>query len=88
MARFLLECPHNPEDCTQELDSIMGQSHELLARFDWGCKVDEHVGWAVVEAGDEGTARMLLPTSIRARAHIVRLNKFTPDDVKAFHEQA
>jgi hypothetical protein len=86
MARFLITCTHTPEDCVADLDSIVGQSQELLGRFDWGCKVDEHVGWAVIEAGDANTVRMLLPTNVRAKAHIVQLNKFTPEDVKSFHE--
>jgi hypothetical protein len=87
MARFLLECPHTDEECTRELDSIFGHSQELFARFDWGCKAHEHVGWAVVEAGDANTARMLLPTVVRGKARVVALNKFSPEDVKSFHEQ-
>lgn len=85
MARFLLECPHTDEDCVAELDSIFGHSEELFSRFDWGCKVNDHRGWAILEAGDESTLRMLLPTRVRAKAKVVRLNKFTPEDVKSFH---
>jgi hypothetical protein len=85
MARYLVECRHVPEECTEALDSVLGHSRELLNRFDWGCKAGEHVGWAVLEAQDESTARMLLPTSVRTGAHVVALNKFSAEEVSSFH---
>jgi hypothetical protein len=87
VARFLIEAPHTSEDCTDALDSIMAFSEHLLGRFDWGCKAGKHVGWAVLEAQDEGTARMLLPTSIRHEARATLLNKFSIEDVKSFHAE-
>jgi hypothetical protein len=65
----------------------MAYSHELLGRVDWGCKGGDHTGWVVVEAQDERTAKMFLPTSIRQEAHAVLLNKFTIEDVTSFHEK-
>jgi hypothetical protein len=85
MARFFVECPHTPEDCVADLDSVLGHSQELFARFDWGCKEGEHTGWVIVEAQDANTARMLLPISIRQRAKVHGVVKFTPEDVKQFH---
>jgi len=87
MARFLLNAPHTKDDCVQALDSVVAHSDSLLGRFDWGCKVGEHVGWVVVEAQDERTALMLLPTAIRDDATAIQLNKFTAEDVKSFHQQ-
>jgi hypothetical protein len=86
MARFLVSAEHTPEDCVQALDSVMAFSRELLNRFDWGCKDGRHVGWAVVEAQDKSTARMLVPTYLRDKTHVVQLTKFTAEDVKSFHE--
>lgn len=85
MARYLLTVPHTAEDCVAELDSVFGHSKELLARFDWGCKGDEHVGWVIVEAGNESTARSLLPITVRDKATVCMLNKFTPEDIQSFH---
>ncbi len=87
MARFLLQAPHTEEECTKALDSIMGQSEALLGRFDWGCEAGEHVGWCIVEAQDDSTALMLLPSTIRDDARATRLNKFTSDEVRSFHAQ-
>jgi hypothetical protein len=86
MARFLVEAPHTKEDCLQALDSVVALSHSLMERFDWGCNDDVHVGWAVLEAENPETAKMLLPTFIRGKATATQLTKFTPDEVKAFHE--
>jgi hypothetical protein len=88
MARYLLTCPHTPEDCVPDIDSILGHSKELLARFDWGCKDGEHVGWVVVEAGNEATARMMLPVAIRNKASVRAVNKFTPQDIEQMHAGA
>jgi hypothetical protein len=85
MARFLLTCPHTPEDCVPDVDSILGHSKELLARFDWGCKGGEHVGWVVVEAADEATAKRMLPVTIRNKATACVINKFTPEEVTGWH---
>jgi len=81
MARYLLTCPHTPEDCVPDIDSVLGHSKELLARFDWGCKDGEHTGWVLVEAGNEATARMMLPVALRTKAHVRMVNKFTPEDM-------
>ncbi len=87
MARFLIHAPHTEEDCVQALDSIVGHSDSLLGRFDWGCKAGEHAGWVVLEAQDEKTALMLLPTVIRDDSTAIQLNKFSADEVKSFHQQ-
>lgn len=85
MARYLLTVPHVPEDCVPDLDSIFGHSKELLARFDWGCRAGEHVGWVVIEAGNESTARSMLPVSLRGKASVCPVSKFTPEDIQALH---
>ena len=86
MARFLVSAEHTEADCVQAFDSVLAFSKALLDRFDWGCKDGEHVGWAVVEAQDKHTARMLIPSYIRDKAHVVALTKFSADEVKSFHE--
>jgi len=86
MARYIVEIAHTSEDCAEALDSVVAMSKEFINRFDWGCKAGEHTGWAVVEAGNESIARMMLPTSVRREARVVLLNKFTVEDVQSFHK--
>ena len=86
MARYLLECPHTQEDCIEALDSVVALSHSLMDRFDWGCNDEVHVGWVIIEAQDANTARMMLPTNLRGKAKAIHLAKFSPEQVKSFHE--
>ena len=86
MARYIVEIAHTSEDCVEALNSIVAVSREFINRFDWGCKAGDHTGWAIVEAGDESVARMMLPTSLRRGARVVAVNKFTVEDVQSFHK--
>jgi hypothetical protein len=86
MARFLVELPHTKEDCLEALDSVVAYSSALMERIDWGCGADVHTGWLVIEAQDEHAARMMVPTNIRDRASATQLVKFTPDQVRSFHD--
>jgi hypothetical protein len=85
MARYLLTVPHTEEDCVSELDSVFGHSKELLSRFDWGCKGGEHVGWVIIEAANASVACSMLPLSVRNKAQVHQLNKFSPEDIQGFH---
>jgi hypothetical protein len=87
VARFLLEAPHTVEECLQALDEVMAQSTQLMAKHDWGCAAGVHVGWAVVEAEDEAEATKFIPTFLREKSRVVRLNKFTPEQVRALHDK-
>ena len=86
MARYLVELPHTKEDCLEALDSVVAYSHSLMDRIDWGCGGDVHTGWLMIEAQDANAAKMMVPTNIRDTARAVQLNKFTPEQVKSFHE--
>jgi hypothetical protein len=86
MPRYLVTVPHTYEDCVAELDSVFAHSKELLARFDWGCKAGEHVGWVIIEAGSQEVACSMLPTVIRAKANARMINKFTPEDIQGLHQ--
>jgi hypothetical protein len=84
--RFLIESPHEPGDCARLLQLVRAMGY--LYNFDWGCKAGVHCGWAIVEAESDAHARLAVPPLVRSRARIVRLNKFSPEDVESPHEQA
>jgi hypothetical protein len=87
MAKYMIESPHTEEECLQALDETLGKGSDLLAKFDWGCMAGEHTGWAIVEAGSESAARNMIPTFVRSRARVVKVDKFTPQQIKSFHEK-
>lgn len=85
MDRYLIESPHEAKDCARILRQVTAMGY--LHNFEWGCKVDVHCGWAIVEAENEAQARLAVPLLVRAQARIVKLSRFSPEDIEALHEE-
>jgi hypothetical protein len=83
MQRFLIETPHTDKDCAKLVKWIYAQGY--LNNFDWGCQSGVHCGWAVVDTNSEEQARMMVPSLVRDKAKIVRLNKYAGEDVHSLH---
>ncbi|MER3543226.1 MAG: hypothetical protein C4311_01155 [Chloroflexota bacterium] len=81
MDRYLIESPHEAKDCARILRQVTAMGY--LLNFDWGCKAGVHCGWAIVEAEDEAQARLAVPLLVRAQARIVKLSRFSPEEVEA-----
>ena len=58
--------------------SLIDQVYAMgyLNNFDWGCKSGVHSGWAIIEAEDENQARLAVPSFVRSKARVVKINKF------------
>ncbi len=83
MDRYLIESPHELKDCALMLQQLKAMGY--LHHFDWGCKAGVHTGWAIIEAENEAQARLAVPPLVRAQAHIVKLNRFKPEEVDSLH---
>jgi hypothetical protein len=83
MDRYLIESPHTKGNCAQVLKQVEALGY--LTHFDWGCASGQHTGFAIIEAENETQARMVVPTMNRKEARVVKLNKFTPEMLKAGH---
>ena len=81
MERYLIETPHDPEDCHKLVQEITAAGY--LHYFDWGCADGIHCGWAIVETVNLSNARQIVPGMVRAKSRIVKLNKF--EDVDPLH---
>jgi hypothetical protein len=84
--RFFVMARHTPEECLKTLDDVSAKSSKLLATFDWGCMAGDHTGYAILEAKDEAGVKAMLPADMKD-VKIVKLNKFTEQQIKAFHEK-
>jgi hypothetical protein len=87
MARYLIESPHTAEECLRALDEVLAQGPELLAKYDFGCGANVHTGWAIVEAASESAARNTIPGFLRSKARVVEVGKFTPEQIRSFHQK-
>ncbi len=82
----MVEAPHTEEGCLSALDGFLDIGSDFLAKFDFGCMAGEHTGWAVLEAASESAARNMLPAGERIRARVVKVSKFTPEQIRAAHK--
>lgn len=86
-SRYLVISPHTMEECLASLDAIVAGGSDELAKYDWGCMVGDHTGYAIVEATDDTEALKIVPAMIQAKARAVKLTKFTAEQVAMFHEK-
>ena len=83
MDRYIVIIPHTTAECKTALKQI--ESIGTITHFDWGCKDGDHTGWAIVEADNKTEAMLTVPTIQRRMAKVVKLNRFTPEEVQAMH---
>jgi hypothetical protein len=83
MPSFLVISPHTLQDCSKVLQNLLAMGY--LTHFDWGCKDNDHTGWAIIEAESKEEALMTVPPFVRSRARAVELTKFSPEQVQAMH---
>lgn len=83
MARFLIEVPHEAkrEECARAVHYFLNTGSHFMTHADWGCLDGEHKGWITVEAESKDEARDMVPQNFRSQAKIVRLNKFTMEEI-------
>jgi hypothetical protein len=92
MAKFLIEVPHegSMEACIRTVELFHQTGSHFLTHADWGCRDGEHTAWMVVDVDTRDEARNVVPPMFRARARVVQLNAFTPQDIEGLrrsHEQ-
>jgi hypothetical protein len=86
-SRYLVIAPHTPEQCLAALDQFEQKAPALLEKVDWGCMAGDHTGYLRVEAEDDAAALASLPEGVRSSARAVKLGKFTPEQIRAFHKK-
>jgi hypothetical protein len=89
MANYMIETPHEDAECLRALDEIAAGARgpELLKKTQFGCMSGVHIGWAIVEADSETAALEWLPAFLRAKAKVVKVDQFTPEQIASFHKK-
>ena len=88
MEKFLIISPHTAEQCLAVLDDMAAKEPQILAKTEWGCMAGDHTGYTMVDAKDEASARKMVPAAVRDQAKVIKLNKFTPEQIKSFHKKS
>jgi hypothetical protein len=85
MDRYLIESPHNTEDCDRAVKEIHAAGY--LHHFEWGCDSGVHTAWAIVEAESLEHARQIVPWMFRDKARVVKLVRYEIAD-KLHHDES
>ena len=87
MARYIIQATHEPDPaaCLRMLDAFLNAGAHYLTHAEWGCMAGEHTAWIIVEADSDADARLMVPPVIRNTAKLVKLNKFTPEQIRQMH---
>ena len=90
MPRYMIQASHEPRPaaCAQICAAFLQAGAHYLTKAEWGCLADVHTAWIIVEAQNDDDARLMVPPIIRNSALLVKLNKFTPGQIRELHEQA
>jgi hypothetical protein len=83
----MVETKHTAEQCLTALDAMADKSPKMLKVTEWGCMAGDHTGYAFIQGENEEAVRAMLPETLRADAKIVKVSKFTADQIRAFHKK-
>ena len=86
MDRFLIETPHREQDCLNLVQLLHAEGY--LSHFDWGCPSGVHTGWAILEAGNEAEARLVVPPLVRGQARVVKVSELDPESLAQVHKHS
>lgn len=83
MARFLIEVPHeeDPGECARAVQFFLRTGSHFMTRADWGCSDGVHKAFVIVDVDSRQQAVNLIPRVFRSQASVVKLNKFTMEEI-------
>lgn len=92
MARFLIEVPHEAEEkaCASAVKILLSTGSHFITHAEWGCCDGVHKGWIIVDVDNKEEALAHLPPAYRSQATIVKLNKFSMeeiDEIIGYHDK-
>ena len=70
------------------VEAFLRAGAHYLTNAEWGCMDGEHTAWIIVEAESDAEARLMVPPVIRDTALLVKLNRFTPEQIMELHKEA
>ncbi len=84
MDRFLISVPHSSDTpaCTDVVHTFLQTGSHYLTHADWGCEDGDHTAWMIVEGETREEVAQIVPPPFRAQSRVVRLTKFTLDEVE------
>jgi len=85
MAKFMIEMPHNSDQCQEVLGEMATEVAPLLKEAWWGCMDGNHTGWVTVDASSKDEALMKIPEQRRGEVKVTEVKQFSAEDLKMSH---
>ena len=88
MERYIVESPHTPQECLAPSTESSQKAQESSPDTSGGPVAGDHTGYAIVEARSESEVKESIPLFLEGKARVVKLNKFTPEQIRDFHRKS
>lgn len=84
MDRYFIEVPHeaDPGECARAVKLFLETGSHYMTRVDWGCKDGVHKAFLIMDLENKEEARRIVPRIFHSDAIVVKLNKFTREDIE------
>lgn len=84
MPRFLIEVRHDSDTvtCARVVQVFLATGSHFLTNADWGCRDGDHRAIIIAELDSHDEARAIVPVAFRSQARVVRLGKFTTEQIE------
>ena len=92
MSKYMVEVAHEAEKiaCLRAAQILLKSGSHFLTNANFGCLDGEHKAWITVDVNNKEEAQAILPPEYRSIAKIVKLNKFTLEEIEellSHHEE-
>jgi hypothetical protein len=84
---YMVTSPHTVEECMQALDQVASMGQQNTSQWRWGCMNGDHTGYAFVQADSPEQALRMVPDIVRAKAQVEKVDEFTIDQIRGFHNK-
>jgi hypothetical protein len=83
MGRFLIEVSHDatPGECGRAIELLLGSGSHFISGAEWGCSDGVHKSWLIADIASKEEAIGLVPPVYRTRTTVVKLTRFSIDDL-------
>ena len=82
MPHFMIETTHSQSQDKQIIGEILQENPKLLKNLWLGCQTGDHTGFAEVDAKNQSEALDMLTPTLRKKAHVVQVEKFSESEAK------
>jgi hypothetical protein len=83
MDRYFIEVPHeaDPGECARAVQLFLETGSHYMTHTEWGCYDGVHKAFMIIDVENKEEAKRLVPRVFHSDATIVKLNKFTKEEI-------